>query len=199
GSVVIHIVTIGDLSRAAMAAAVVSNDTIALGEEEQHLAVPIVRGKRPTMVEDNWLGILWTPVLIKDVNAVFGGNDSHLLNPFSWVVEPDGAPNNRMERLPGVVRQICARPPSTASSLAVMKLLSDDARKAAAAPISAGSAMRWSGFIDAKTFMPSSPTAAFASSVAVGPGDSTFTRMPVPFRSSAQLRAKLRTAALLAL
>src|ERR1019366_1128059 len=46
---------------------------------------------------------------------------------------------------------------------------------------------------------PSSPSAAFASSVAVGPGDSTFTRMPVPFRSSAQVRARLRTAALLAL
>ena len=50
---------------------------------------------------------------------------------------------------PGVERQICARPPSTASSLAVIKLLSSDARKAAAAPISAGSAMRWSGVIDA--------------------------------------------------
>src|SRR3546814_9846114 len=65
-----------------------------------------------------------------------------------------------------------------------MKLLSDDARNAATAPISAGSAMRWSGDIEAKTFMPSSPTASFASSVAVGPGDNTFTRMPVPFRSS---------------
>src|ERR1700693_2051371 len=49
----------------------------------------------------------------------------------------------------GRVGQICARPPSTASSLAVMKLLSCDARKAAAAPISAGSAMRWSGVIEA--------------------------------------------------
>ena len=47
------------------------------------------------------------------------------------------------------VCQICASPPSTASSLAVMKLLSSDARKAAAAPISAGSAMRWSGVIEA--------------------------------------------------
>ena len=38
-----------------------------------------------------------------------------------------------------------------------------------------------------------------ASEVAVAPGDNTFTRMPVPFRSSAQVRARLRTAALLAL
>src|SRR6202042_1770058 len=40
--------------------------------------------------------------------------------------------NDRSDR-PGVARQSCARPPSTATSLAVMKLLSDDARKAAAA------------------------------------------------------------------
>ena len=33
----------------------------------------------------------------------------------------------------------------------------------------------------------------------VGPGESTLTRMPVPFRSSAQLRAKLRIAAFEAL
>ena len=40
-----------------------------------------------------------------------------------------------MPRRPGGARQICAMPPSTATSLAVMKLLSDDARKAATAPI----------------------------------------------------------------
>src|SRR5690348_2731969 len=45
-------------------------------------------------------------------------------------------------RMAPVARQICARPPSTATSLAVMKLLSSDARKAATVPISAGSAMR---------------------------------------------------------
>jgi hypothetical protein len=53
-----------------------------------------------------------------------------------------------MDSLDEVARQSCARPPSTATSLAVMKLLSDDARKAATAPISAGSAMRWSGVIE---------------------------------------------------
>lgn len=66
----------------------------------------------------------------------------------------------RLRRLPvasailrkGIPSQVCASPPSTATSLAVMKLLSDEARKAAAAPISAGSAMRWSGFIEAKAF-----------------------------------------------
>jgi hypothetical protein len=42
-------------------------------------------------------------------------------------------------------------------------------------------------------------SAAFASSVAVAPGDSTFNLTPVPFRSSAKVRGRLRTAALLAL
>ena len=45
--------------------------------------------------------------------------------------------------------QICAKPPSTATSLPVMKLLSSDARNVAAAAISAGSAMRRSGVMDA--------------------------------------------------
>src|SRR6185312_13642178 len=48
----------------------------------------------------------------------------------------------------------CAMPPSIATSLAVIKLLSDDARKAATAPISEGSAMRCSGVIAAKSFWP---------------------------------------------
>jgi len=47
---------------------------------------------------------------------------------------------------------------------AVMKLLSGVTRKAATAAISAGSAMRWSGVIEAKTFWPSSPNASFARS-----------------------------------
>ncbi len=59
-----------------------------------------------------------------------------------------GLPSNGVTAV-GVAHQSCARPPSTATSLAVMKLLSDDARKAATAPISAGSAMRWSGVIAA--------------------------------------------------
>src|SRR6185312_3770312 len=76
--------------------------------------------------------------------------DDHVrdLGGGEWLRER-GRPHRPHEILatrPGVACQICARPPSTATSLAVMKLLSGDARKAATAPISAGSAMRWSGF-----------------------------------------------------
>ena len=40
--VVVEVVTVGDLAGAAVAAAVVSDDAIAVIEEEQHLRVPIV-------------------------------------------------------------------------------------------------------------------------------------------------------------
>ena len=40
--IVIHVVAVADLAGAAVAAAVMSNDAIALIEEEQHLRIPIV-------------------------------------------------------------------------------------------------------------------------------------------------------------
>jgi hypothetical protein len=43
GGIVVHVVTLADLRRAAMAAALVSDDPEALGDEEQHLRVPVVR------------------------------------------------------------------------------------------------------------------------------------------------------------
>jgi hypothetical protein len=44
GSVVIHVVTVGDLSGTAMSTAVVGNDAISFRQEEQHLRVPVVGG-----------------------------------------------------------------------------------------------------------------------------------------------------------
>jgi hypothetical protein len=41
--VVVEIVTIGDLPRATMPAAIMSNDAEALAEKKKHLRVPIVR------------------------------------------------------------------------------------------------------------------------------------------------------------
>jgi hypothetical protein len=40
--VMIHVVAVGDLRRAAMAPAIMGNDAIAVSDEEQHLRVPIV-------------------------------------------------------------------------------------------------------------------------------------------------------------
>ncbi len=43
GGVVIHVMTEIDLSRPAVASAVMGDDAIALRKEEQHLRIPIVR------------------------------------------------------------------------------------------------------------------------------------------------------------
>ena len=40
--VVVHVVALADLRRAAVAAAVVGDDAVAPAEEEQHLRVPVV-------------------------------------------------------------------------------------------------------------------------------------------------------------
>jgi len=63
------------LGGAAMAASVVSDDAIAVLEEEQHLRVPIIGRQRPTMTEDN--GLSFAPVLEIDLRAVLGGNRVH--------------------------------------------------------------------------------------------------------------------------
>ena len=72
GRVVVHVVTFRNLCRAAMTASVMRYDTVALGKEEQHLRIPIVRRERPAVMEDDWLCVLWTPVFVEDFSAVLG-------------------------------------------------------------------------------------------------------------------------------
>jgi len=74
GSIMVHIVPVNHLGRAPMTTAVMSDDAIALGEEEQHLRIPVVRRKRPAVVEDDRLCVLWTPILIEDFDALLGGD-----------------------------------------------------------------------------------------------------------------------------
>ena len=40
--IMIHVVAVGDLARAAMAEGIISNDAKAVVEEEQHLRVPVL-------------------------------------------------------------------------------------------------------------------------------------------------------------
>ncbi|MNT93248.1 hypothetical protein D3C72_2346700 [compost metagenome] len=77
GGVVVHVVAVADLAGAPVAAPVVGDDAVALGDEEQHLRVPVVAGQGPAVVEDDGLGGLGAPVLVVDVNAVGGGDDAH--------------------------------------------------------------------------------------------------------------------------
>src|ERR1700689_4580550 len=61
---------IGGLGRAAMAPAIVSNHSIAALEEKQHLSIPIVRRKRPSVMEHDRLA--GAPILVIDLCSVFG-------------------------------------------------------------------------------------------------------------------------------
>src|SRR5208282_527788 len=70
--IVIHVVAVADLAGPAVSAAVMSNDAIAVIEEEQHLGVPIVGRQRPTMAEDD--GLTFAPVLVVDLYPVAGCN-----------------------------------------------------------------------------------------------------------------------------
>ena len=78
--IMIHIVAVGRLRRAPVTAAVMCDDAKAVIQEEHHLGVPIVRAQRPAVREDYRLSA--SPVLVEDVNAVFGLNRVHFLVSF---------------------------------------------------------------------------------------------------------------------
>ena len=79
--IMIHVVAVADLARAAVAAPVMRDDAIAVIEEEQHLRVPIVRRQRPAMAEHDRLPL--APILVKNVDPVLRGDDGHVLPPIS--------------------------------------------------------------------------------------------------------------------
>src|SRR5271170_2931529 len=73
--VVVHIMALGGLGGATVATAVMGDHAIAMLQEEQQLRVPIVGRERPAVAEHNWLAR--TPVLVKDLRTVFGGDGGH--------------------------------------------------------------------------------------------------------------------------
>ena len=77
GGVVVHVVTVGYLCRAAMAAPIVGDNAIALIDEIEHLRIPVVGAEGPAMMEDDRLGVLRAPVLEVDFRAVFGRDGAH--------------------------------------------------------------------------------------------------------------------------
>ncbi len=66
--IVVHVVAVRDLGRAAMATAVMRDHPIAVIEEEHHLRVPVVGRQRPAMAEHD--GLTRAPVLVVDLDAV---------------------------------------------------------------------------------------------------------------------------------
>src|SRR5579862_6372131 len=79
----IHIVPIGDLRRASVPTSVMGDDAIPLVQKEHHLVIPVIRRKRPAMAEHDRLPR--SPVLVKDLNAVLGGNSRHTDSFASWI------------------------------------------------------------------------------------------------------------------
>jgi hypothetical protein len=74
---VIHIVTVGRLARASMAAAIMGDDPIAVIQEEKELRVPIIGGERPAVRKHD--GRPAAPVFVKYRNSVFGRDVTHRL------------------------------------------------------------------------------------------------------------------------
>src|SRR5438132_7923194 len=97
------------LGGAAMAAPVMGYDAIAVLEEEQHLRVPIIGRQRPAVAEHD--GLTFAPVLVEDLNAVFGGDRVHIEPPFTVV---HAGQIGRTNYLPAIAR---------ASTERVMQLL----------------------------------------------------------------------------
>src|SRR6267154_1813169 len=84
-SVVIHVVTVARLRGPAVPAAVMGYDAIAVTQEEQHLCVPVICRQRPPMAEHD--GLTLAPVLVEDLNAVFGRDRGHGVFSFPCVSE----------------------------------------------------------------------------------------------------------------
>jgi hypothetical protein len=88
--VVIHVVTIANLRGSTMAAPIMGDHPIALVHEVEHLRVPVIGTQRPTMMEDESLGVLGTPIFVEDLNAILGGNIAHGFDPFGWQIAAPG-------------------------------------------------------------------------------------------------------------
>jgi hypothetical protein len=86
----VHFVAVPGLIRAAVAPPVMRDDSIAAPPEEQHLPIPVVRAEWPAMRKDNRLA--FSPVLVLDVRAVFGGSRCHLLPPGFTLTGSSGLP-----------------------------------------------------------------------------------------------------------
>src|ERR1700733_15269795 len=84
------------------------NDAITIGEEEQHLCVPVVRRQRPTVVKRDRLGVLRTPIFVVNLRAVFQSDRSHvpLLHLYCVVLLADGTSNARPLLLPFCRREL---------------------------------------------------------------------------------------------
>jgi hypothetical protein len=82
--IVVHIVSIGRLGRAAMAAPVVGYHPKPMLQKEQHLGIPVVGRQRPAVRKHD--GLARAPVLVEYFRAVFGGECGHdVVSAVNWI------------------------------------------------------------------------------------------------------------------
>ena len=77
--VVVHVVAVPHLGRAAVAAAVVGDRAEAVVGEEELLRLPAVAAQRPAVAMHD--GLAGAPVLVEDLDAVGGGDERHGVRP----------------------------------------------------------------------------------------------------------------------
>src|SRR5271170_939189 len=80
--IMIHVMPVGNLRRPSMAAAIMSNDPIAVVEEEHHLRVPVIARQWPAMAEHDRL--TFAPVFEKNPCTIFHRNHVHEI--LLWVL-----------------------------------------------------------------------------------------------------------------
>src|SRR4051812_38248498 len=73
--VVVDIMTVTNLRRAAMASTIVGDHAIALIKEVKHLRVPIICAQWPAVMENNRL--TRAPILIENIDTVFRSDCAH--------------------------------------------------------------------------------------------------------------------------
>jgi hypothetical protein len=73
--IVIHVMAVAGLTGAAVAAAVMGDDAIAVIEEEQHLRVPVIGRERPAVGKHHRL--TGAPILVIDFDPVLGRDGRH--------------------------------------------------------------------------------------------------------------------------
>ena len=81
GGIRVQVVALPGLARAAMAAAVVGDASVAVGGQKEHLVLEGVRAQRPAVAEDD--GLPRSPVVVVDLRTVCRGDCAHRWLPSS--------------------------------------------------------------------------------------------------------------------
>src|SRR6266481_9642883 len=83
--IMVHVMSVAGLSRAAVSASISGNDAIAFAQEKEHLRVPVIRRERPAVTKHNRLPAAPVFIIDVDVRSVLfsDGHVWHKRFPFS--------------------------------------------------------------------------------------------------------------------